>query len=318
MSAATSHPLVPGAYAATLTFFNDDELIDVESLRTHITRLARAGLSGIVVLGSNGEAAHLSEDEKYVVISTVRQVLNDTGFGQMPVIAGASAQSARECIRLCKDSARAGASHVLVLPPSYYKAAMTPDVICGFYEKVADNSPLPVIIYSFPAVAGDINLSSDIILKISKHPNVVGTKFTCGDCGKLARVAREMDASTPGHLNNYWAVAGLADIVLPALVAGGSGVIAGGANLAPRLCVKIVELFQKGAWWDAMRYQSVLSEGDWMHTAAGIGATKALAQHHFHYGGAPRHPLQSPSKDVLEALVASASEMMEVEASLNE
>lgn len=318
MSSAASHPLVPGAYAATLTFFNDDESIDVESLRTHITRLAKAGLSGIVVLGSNGEAAHLSDDEKFLVTSTVRQVLDDKGFEHMPVIAGASAQSAQECIRLCKGLAKAGASHVLVLPPSYYKAAMTPDVICGFYQKVADNSPLPVIIYSFPAVAGDINLSSDIILKISKHPNVIGTKFTCGDCGKLARVAREMDASTPGHLNHYWAVAGLADIVLPSLVAGGSGVIAGGANLAPRLCVKIVELFQKGAWRDAMRYQAVLSEGDWMHTATGIGATKALVQHHFHYGGAPRHPLQPPSTDVLEALIASSSEMMEMEELLGE
>ena len=318
MSAVTNHPLLPGAYAATLTFFNDDESIDVESLRTHIIRLAKAGLSGIVVLGSNGEAAHLSDDEKYLVTSTVRQVLDDTGCEKMPVIAGASAQSVQECIRLCKDSARAGASHVLVLPPSYYKAAMTPDVICGFYQKVADNSPLPVIIYSFPAVAGDINLTSDIILKISQHPNVVGTKFTCGDCGKLARVAREMDASTPGYLKQHWAVAGLADIVLPALVAGGSGVIAGGANLAPRLCVKIFELFQKGAWRDAMRYQSILSEGDWKHTAAGIGATKALVQYHFHYGGTPRHPLQPPSTDVLEALVASSSEMMEMEASLGE
>ncbi|KAG9512327.1 aldolase, partial [Aureobasidium melanogenum] len=318
MSAATNHPLVPGAYAATLTFFSDDESVDIESLRTHITRLARAGLSGIVVLGSNGEAAHLSDDQKYLVTSTVRHVLDDTGFEQMPVIAGTSAQSAQECIRLCKHSAKAGASHVLVLPPSYYKAAMSPDIIFDFYQKVANNSPLPVIIYSFPAVAGDINLSSDLILRISQHPNVIGTKFTCGDCGKLARVAREMNASTPGHLNHYWAVGGLADFTLPALVAGGSGVIAGGANLAPRLCVKIIDLFQKGHLREAMGYQAVLSQGDWVHTAAGIGATKALVQHHFHYGGAPRHPLQLPSTEALQALVASSSEMMEVEASLSE
>jgi L-threo-3-deoxy-hexylosonate aldolase len=209
-----SHPLVPGVYAATLTFFDDNEDIDVPTLQKHITRLAAAGLAGIIALGSNGEAAHLSDSERQTVIRTVRSTLDEAGHTNKPVIVGASAHSTRHTIELCKQAKEAGGSHVLVLPPSYYVGAMTENAIYDFYVKVADASPLPVILYSFPAVSGGINMSSDLLIRVSQHANVVGTKFTCGDTGKLARVARAMGASTPSKAEGYWAVGGLADITL--------------------------------------------------------------------------------------------------------
>ncbi|KAI1608129.1 hypothetical protein EDD36DRAFT_478905 [Exophiala viscosa] len=306
-------PLKPGVYAATLTFFDENEDLDLATLRAHITRLAKSGLSGIVALGSNGEAAHLSTEERQLVTTTVRDTLNQEGYQSLPVIVGASAASTRECIKRCHEAAEAGGSHVLVLPPSYFKVAMSPDVIKKFYSTVADASPLPVIIYSFPAVVNDIHMSSELIIQISQHPNIVGTKFTCGDSGKLARVARAMHSSIDG---GYWAVGGLADFTLQTMIAGGSGVVAGGANLAPKICTRIVELFKRREFDEAMRLQAILATGDGIHTAAGIGATKAVLQRYFSYGGAPRLPLTIPLVQVMDNVYSGVAEMMELEKSL--
>jgi L-threo-3-deoxy-hexylosonate aldolase len=306
----------PGVYVATLTFFREDETLDLPTLRSHVSRLVESGVAGIVVLGSNGEAVHLTEEERRLVTRTTREVLDERGRDDMPVIVGASAQSTRGCIELCRGAAEAGGSHVLVLPPSYYKAAMTEEVIRRFYMAVADASPLPVIIYSFPPVVNGIDVSSDLIVQVSQHPNVVGTKFTCGDTGKLARVARAMNKTRGKEADGYWAVGGLADFTLQALVVGGAGVVAGGGNLVPRVVVRVYELFRQGKLEEAMKLQSLLAEGDWVHTAAGIGGTKAVLQHYFSYGGVPRLPLTGPPAQTIDALMHGMSELIVLEKTL--
>ena len=110
----------------------------------------------------------------------------------------------------------------------------------------------------------------------------------------------------------YWAFGGLADFTLQALVAGGAGVIAGGANVAPKAVVKVYELFRQGKLDEAMKLQSLLAEGDWIHTVAGIGGTKAVLQHYFSYGGVPRLPLIGPPAETIDALMHGTSELIGV------
>lgn len=313
---AETPALRPGVYAATLTFFDPKTHdLDVKTLKDHITRLTNAGLSGIITLGSNGEAAHLSVDERKRVTRTTVEALHSSGHSHLPVIVGSSGQSVRETISLCRDAAEAGGSHVLVLPPCYYKAAMTEDTIYQFYMDVAAASPLPIVLYSFPAVTAGIEMSSDLLIRISRgHANIVGTKFTCGDTGKLGRVARAMNAMTPKHDDRpYWAVAGLADFCLQALVANGSGVIAGGANVLPKTCCKVYDLYKQGKIDEAMKVQSILTEGDWPHTAAGIGGTKQVLQQAFGYGGVPRPPLSGVSISTADVLAKRMSEVLDYE-----
>jgi L-threo-3-deoxy-hexylosonate aldolase len=317
--APQSQQLRPGAYAATLTFFkSDDESLDLETLKKHVLRLAKSRLAGIITLGSNGEAPHLSIEERKLVTKTTREALDSSGFEDLPVIVGASGQSVRETIQLCHDAAEAGGSHVLVLPPSYFKAAMTDDAIYNFYMRVAEASPLPMILYSFPAVVAGIEMSSDLLIRISKgHSNIVGTKFTCGDTGKLARVARAMKAAKPGQQTpGYWAVGGLADFALQALVAGGSGVIAGGGNVTPKACVHVYKLFMEGKLSEAMEAQAILSEGDWIHTKGGIGATKSILQSAFGYGGSPRLPLTPLTSEAARDLGKEMESVISYEAAL--
>lgn len=318
MTTSLNRNLRPGACVATLTFFTQTSTLDLETLRHHTLRLAGSGISGIVALGSNGEAVHLDRQERKTVVNCIVDTLATNGHGDMPVIVGASAQSVHETIDLCREAKESGGSHVLVLPPSYFTAAMTPETIYDFYMKVAAGSPLPVILYSFPAVSAGINMDSDLLIRISKgHPNIVGTKFTCGDTGKLARVARAMDAMTPSQPGKpYWVAAGLADFTLQALTVGASGVIAGGANILPKTVVKVFELYTQGRFQEASQLQSLLSEGDWPHTAAGISGTKAVLQEAFHYGGSPRSPLSVLPAVAVKSLKADMREALDYENSI--
>lgn len=318
MATPLNRNLKPGAYAATLTFFTQTSTLDLETLRHHTLRLVGSGISGIVALGSNGEAVHLDRQERKTVVNCIVDTLAANAHGDMPVIVGASAQSVHETIDLCHEAQESGGSHVLILPPSYFRTAMTPDTIYGFYMKVAAGSPLPVILYSFPEVSAGINMNSDLLIRISKgHPNIVGTKLTCGDTGKLARLARAMDAMTPSQPDKpYWVAAGLADFTLQSLTVGASGVIAGGANILPKTVVKVFELYTQGRFQEASQLQSLLSECDWPHTAAGISGTKAVLQEAFQYGGPPRPPLAALPAVAAKTLKDDIREALEYENSI--
>lgn len=116
----TPVPPPRGVYAPVVAFFHEDESLDLEALTQHITRIVKSGATGFVLQGSNGEAPHLSHEERTIVISTVRKIANELGRPEMAIIAGCGAQSTRETIQLCKEATEAGAGWALVLCPSYW------------------------------------------------------------------------------------------------------------------------------------------------------------------------------------------------------
>lgn len=139
---------------------------------------------------------------------------------------------------------------------------MSPDVIERFFIAVVEQLPIPIILYSSPGVSAGIEMDSGLPGRISQHPNVAGTKFTCGDTGKLSRAATAMKSR-----QTYAIFGGLADFILPAFVAGATGVIAGGANVTPKTCVKVFDLWREGKVEVAREMQAVLAQGDWEHMA---------------------------------------------------
>ncbi|PGH11339.1 hypothetical protein AJ79_04955 [Helicocarpus griseus UAMH5409] len=330
-------PLRPGVYAPTMTFFDPvTEDLDLSSIRKHAVRLAKAGLVGLVTMGSNGEAVHLSRAERTLVTQTTRAALDEAGFHDVPVIVGASEQSIRGTIELCQESAEAGGEYVLLVPPSYYRAAMgNEEALYEYFTGVADGSPLPLILYNYPGAVAGIDMDSDFLIRISQHPNIIGTKFTCGNTGKLTRVARAMHAITPPSpivspssssssyqssppAPPYIAFGGMADFALQTLISGGSAILAGGANVMPRLCVQIFNLWGNGRIAEAIELQKVLSAGDWVLTKAAIPGTKSAIQSYFGYGGYPRRPLGRLSEANVRAIVEGISEAMEVEMGLKD
>src|SRR5436305_35957 len=128
---------IQGVYPPIPTFFDENEDLDLATLREHLTRLKAAGITGFVALGSNGEAVHLDRDERHAVIAVARAVAGHDGL----VLAGAGTDSTRGTIALCHLAAEAGADVALVLPPHHYRSRMDAAAIRAHYLAVADASP---------------------------------------------------------------------------------------------------------------------------------------------------------------------------------
>jgi 4-hydroxy-2-oxoglutarate aldolase len=125
----------PGVYVPAVLFFKDDEL-DIPAIEAHILRLAHGGVTGILVQGSNGEAQHLSHEERALVIKTTRQTLDSNGFKHVVLMAGTGASSTKETKLLCEEAKDAGAGFVLVLTPGVWPPQMSKDNIIKFHREV--------------------------------------------------------------------------------------------------------------------------------------------------------------------------------------
>ncbi|KAM5348725.1 hypothetical protein ACJ41O_008548 [Fusarium nematophilum] len=318
-----ARPLVPGVYVPTMCFFKPDtEDVDTAAIADHAVRLARAGVTGLATQGSNGEAVHLSHSERQLVTATTRAALNDGGFSHMPLIVGCGSQSTRETIQYCQEAWEAGGDYALVLPPSYYATLFAPasETILEYFTAVADKSPIPIIIYNFPGAVGGMDMSSDVIVTLSAHPNIVGVKLTCGNTGKLNRVAaatRKLSSSPHNPAQpEFLVLAGSADFLIPSLSGGGHGILAGLANIAPKSCIRTMELYQGGKVSEAQKMQEVVSQGDWTAIQGGVVGVKAGLQAWMGYGGSARSPLPKPSAEQTKRWKEGFRDLVTLEQSL--
>ncbi|EON97449.1 putative dihydrodipicolinate synthase protein [Phaeoacremonium minimum UCRPA7] len=301
-----------------MTFFDPEtEELDIPVIKKHAVRLVRDGLAGLVTMGSNGEAAHCTREEKAAVTQATREALDEAGFKDTPVIVGATEGSVKGTIELCKIAEKAGGDYVLLLPPSYFRTLVDEDVIYNYFTAVADGSPLPLILYNYPGAVAGIDMDSDLLIRLAKHPNIIGTKFTCGNTGKLTRVALATNAKTPfSEGSGYMAFGGMCDFTTQTLISGGSGIIAGGANVMPKVCARVWNLYAEGKKDEAEALQKTLSKCDWVLTKASIAGTKSAIQSYFGYGGFPRAPLKRLDGVRTSAIADGIKEVMDIEKSL--
>jgi L-threo-3-deoxy-hexylosonate aldolase len=316
--ATARRPLPCGIYAPTMTFFDPEtEDLDIPTIKKHAERLVRDGLVGLVTMGSNGEAAHCTREEKLAVTQATREALDAAGFESTPIIIGATEGSVRGTIELCKLAHGVGADYALILPPSYFRGLMDETAIHDYFTHVADESPLPLILYNYPGAVAGIDMDSDLLTKLAQHPNIVGTKFTCGNTGKLTRVALATNAKTPkSEGSGYMAFGGVCDFTVQTLVGGGSGIIAGGANVMPKVCVRVWNLYSQGKVDEAIALQKTLSKCDWVLTKAAIAGTKQAIQSYFGYGAFPRRPLKRLDAVRVKTIEDGVRDVMEIEKTL--
>ncbi|ROV92625.1 hypothetical protein VPNG_09879 [Cytospora leucostoma] len=316
--ATTLRALPTGIYAPTMTFFDPvTEELDIPIIKKHAQRLVRGGLVGLVVMGSNGEAAHCTREEKLAVTTATREALDEAGFKDTPIVVGATEGSVKGTIELTKLSHKAGGDAVLLLPPSYFRGLMDEDTIYNYFIDVANESPLPLILYNYPGAVAGIDMDSDLLIKLAKHPNIVGTKFTCGNTGKLTRVALATNAKTPwSEGSGYMAFGGVCDFTVQTLVSGGSGIIAGGANVFPKVCSRVWNLYAEGKRDEAEQLQKLLSKGDWVLTKSAVPGTKQAIQSYFGYGGYGRRPLKRLDAARISSIEGGIKELIDIENSL--
>src|SRR5437588_1032891 len=287
---AESSILRDGIYPPLPTFFDEQDELDLVTLRRHIQRLERTGIAGYVVMGTNGEAVHLTSEERSRLIEAARDVVGEN----TPLLAGCGDQSTRATIANCQHAARSGADIALVLPPFYFKGRMDSGALIEHYRAVADDSPLPVVIYNMPASTAGLDLDAATICTLAEHPNIIGVKDSAGNMAKLAHIVaqsvRAPQALLPAH---FCVFAGSAGYLLPALVVGAVGAVAALANIFPREVCRVQELFRIGQLEEARILQAWLAPANTaVTTTYSVAGLKAALELTAGYGGGPRSPLQ--------------------------
>jgi 4-hydroxy-2-oxoglutarate aldolase len=259
----------------------------------NLERWNRHELAGYVVLGSNGEAVHLTDEEKTRAWEVARQAIPPDRL----MIAGTGCQSTRQTITLTRRAADAGADAALVVTPHYYAGQMTPNALTRHFYALADRSPVPVVIYNMPRFT-HVDLDASTIVRISRHPNIVGIKDSSGNVGKLAHIVGTAD-------DDFQVLAGSASFFFPALVVGAAGGVMALANIAPQETLDLYRLFRTGEWSHAAVLQRRLIPVNTAVTAHfGISGLKAALDMQGYYGGPVRSPLQPLDEGSLQVLKA--------------
>ena len=276
-----------GVYTPIVTPFRDDDTVDEAGLRGNVRRWMASTLTGLVVLGSNGEAVQLDDDEADRVVALARA---EVPAGR-PLIVGTGRESTRATIAATRRAAREGADAVLVRTPGFFKSQMTGDVFARHYTAVADASPVPVLLYNVTMFTG-VNLPPDAVASLSAHPNIVGIKESGSDLAQIA----DYVARTP---DDFTVLAGSATTYFHALCAGCDGGILALASLFPEECVRLRSLVQAQQLHDARALQRRLTPiARCIGTAHGVPALKVALDMLGFTGGPPRPPLHPASTHV--------------------
>ncbi|KAI9652625.1 MAG: hypothetical protein M1821_008344 [Bathelium mastoideum] len=264
-----SHPVPkPGTYVPAITFYKKDrDELDIEAQSKYYAYLAGTGLTGLVILGTNAETFLLTREERKTLLELARKSVPE-GF---PIIAGVMGHSTAQVLEYVTDAHEAGANYLLILPCAYFGKQTTTAVVKSFFADIAAASPLPIILYNFPAVCNGLDLDSDIITALAQaHPNIVGVKLTCGSVAKIARLAAVFPPT------RFVTFGGQSDFLLGGLAVGSAGCIAAFANSFPRSVARLYKLWEQGRQEEALALQRTLSLAE-QPTKAGIASTKFAA-----------------------------------------
>jgi 4-hydroxy-2-oxoglutarate aldolase len=208
--------------------------LDLDGFNRNLAAHLAAGLTGIVVCGSTGEAALLTEEERLRLLERTRRDVPDDRF----VMMGVGAESTRLTIRRCREVQTVGADAVLVVAPHYYSNAMTAEALRAHYRRVADDSPVPVMLYSIPKYM-HFKLSAELVAELAEHPNVIGIKDSSGDLDILAGYLKAQSES-------FTVLTGSGVTFHPALKMGARGGILAVGLFAARESVQIYDAHMAG------------------------------------------------------------------------
>lgn len=230
----------------TSPFDSEGELL-VDRFKENLERWAAAPLAGITVLGSNGEAHLLSDHERLTLVREARASVPE----DRTLIVGAGKESTRLTIEFVRKVADLGADYALVGLPHYYRARMTDDAFFAHLWSIADESPVPVLIYNAPQFTG-LTVSASLIQRLSAHENIAGMKESAGNLPLQAEVRRRVP-------ERFQILVGSAPTLLPSLVQGACGGIVAVACALPAMVTLLYETFRSGDWHAAAEMQRRLT-----------------------------------------------------------
>ncbi|XP_005749648.1 4-hydroxy-2-oxoglutarate aldolase, mitochondrial isoform X1 [Pundamilia nyererei] len=271
-----------GIYPPIATPFTAKEDVDYQKLEENLQKYAKIPFKGLVVQGSNGEYPYLTVEERVEVVRTVKQSLP---AGRL-LIAGSGCESTRATIQLTQKTAAAGADAVLVVTPCFYKGKMDSRALIHHFTKLADSSPVPVVLYSVPANTG-LELPLDAVVELSQHPNILGVKDSGGDITRIGLIVHKTKAQ------DFQVLAGSAGFLMAAYCVGAIGGVCALANVLGQELCELEHLCVSGRWEEARVLQQRLIEPNAAVTRKlGVPALKQAMEWFGFHGGSCRSPLQ--------------------------
>jgi dihydrodipicolinate synthase/N-acetylneuraminate lyase len=268
-----------GVIPPLVTPFHPDGSLDTAGFEANLESLAAYDLAGYLVLGSNGEAASLDEEEKLCLVRAARRRVS----GRL-LLVGTGLESTPGTIALTRQVADAGADAVLVLTPHFYKSRMTAEALRRHFEAVADASPVPVYLYSVPAFTGLV-WPAELTPALAAHPRIAGMKESSGDIALMGRLTGSVPPA-------FELACGNAPVFYPALCVGAVGGVLAVANCAPRPAIALYRAFEKGDHARARRIQEAITPlARAVTTGHGVAGLKGAMDLVGMRGGAVRAPL---------------------------
>jgi 4-hydroxy-2-oxoglutarate aldolase len=254
--------------------------LDRSGFERNVRSHAEAGVRGVIVAGSTGEAPLLDDSERASLVAAARGVLP----ADCLVIAGAGAESTRSAVRLAAQAAREGADAVIVVAPHYYGDAMNEAALFAHYKRIADESPVPVMLYSIPKYM-HFPLPPVVVAELAVHGNVIGIKDSSGDLELLS-------AYLEAQSDDFRVLTGNGSTFAQALDHGAPGGILAVATFAAALSLEVYESFRRNDRGAAKSAQSRLAPlAQQIVGRLGVPGVKAALDQVGLAGGVPRPPL---------------------------
>lgn len=285
----------PGVYAAMATPLTGDGEIDPAGIERVVDYLFASGVTGLSILGSTGEGPALT-------IAQRRQALEATvavAKGRGAVFTGAASTIVSEVIASLKASDGLGAEGALVPPPYYYR--LESDAIVGYFERVAEASPLPIILYNIPPMT-KLQIPPDAVARLSAHPNIMGLKDSGGDLGYFATLARIV-ADVPG----FTLYTGSDELLAAALTVGGHGLIGGAVNTVPDVLSAVYSAFAAGDTARAVELAGAVARAN---AAVRVGTFPAGIKAQYHLKGLCGPHVAAPIPPLTEAEIGQLRERL--------
>lgn len=275
------------------TPFTEDGDVDDDALRRLVRWVEDRGVDFLVPCGSNSEAELMTVEERARVTETVVEE------SSVPVLAGTGHPGLRETLEQTHRAADAGADAALVVTPFYF--GHDDATLESYYESVADESPLPVYLYSVPAYTG-VSLAPVVAGRLSDHPNVHGMKESSGDVEAFVRTRHRV-------ADDFDLLVGSGSIVAQALDVGAAGGVLAVANVAPGATTEVYDRHREGDDGGARALNADLIElNRAVTTRYGISGLKAAMRARGAPAGSPRRPhrpLDDEARAELESLVTA-------------
>jgi 4-hydroxy-tetrahydrodipicolinate synthase len=236
------HGIVP----PVVTPFKPDESLDLPRLKTHIDWQIKSGVHGIFVLGTTGECCSLDEREKQEIVVTAVAHVNK----RVPVFAGTGAETTREAVRLTRMAEKEGVDGVSIITP--YFIMPNQNEIADHYRRIAEQSALPIVLYSNPATCGGLKIEPETVGRLAEIKNIRAIKDSSGDLQNFIETVKLVP-------NDFSVLIGRDTLICASLIFGGKGAVPASCNVAPAYCVAIYEAFQRGDLEVAKAAQARLS-----------------------------------------------------------